>query len=42
MEMKIDELNSPEFNAAEFIRDYFKPMPISDEQKEEREEKREK
>lgn len=36
--MSIDELNSPEFNAAEYIRNYFKPMPITDKQKEEREE----
>ena len=33
--LKTDELNS--FNAADFIRNYFKPMPITDKQKEERE-----
>ncbi len=38
MAMKIDELNSPkEFDSEEYIKNYFKPMRISEDRKEERE-----
>ena len=36
--LQTDELNSQEFDAAEYIRNYFKPMEISDERKKVREE----
>lgn len=36
--LRTDELNSQEFDAAEYIRNYFKPMEISDERKKVREE----
>ena len=34
--LRVDELNSPEFDADEYIQEYFKPMQISDEEKEDR------
>jgi len=34
--LRVDELNSQEFDAEAYIREYFKPMPISDEEREDR------
>ena len=36
MKLQTDELNSQEFDAEEFIRDFFKPMRISEDRKEDR------